>query len=89
MTKCYISGAKHIKTLHIAKIAQAMGLHAEVVDKPGQIQNALRNALRHGGPAVIEVIVDESISPPLGDRARSISGFVERKIHPADIVQCR
>lgn len=84
-----LNSIRNKKKLHIANIAQAMGLHAEVVDRPGQIQHAVRNALLHGGPAVIEVIVDENISPPLGDRARSISGFVERKLHPEDMIQCR
>lgn len=63
------------KQLDIAAIARAMGLEAFSVDRPGQIQPALRAALGSKRPAVIEVRSDGSISPPLGDRARSVAGF--------------
>jgi acetolactate synthase-1/2/3 large subunit len=64
--------------LDIAAIARAMGLDAWVVDAPGQIQSVVEYALACGRPAVIEVRVDPTISPPLGDRARSIAGFVKK-----------
>ena len=52
-----------------------MGLAAWVVERPGQIQAVLTEALRQAGPAVIEVRVDGTLSPPLGDRAKTIAGF--------------
>jgi len=63
--------------VEIASIARAMGLSSWVVDAPGKMQDAVREALRRGGPALIEVRVDGSIAPPLGDRARSLAGFID------------
>ncbi len=76
-----VSGGKPMESirykrpLEIAAIARAMGLPAWVVDRPGQMQDVLKEALRMGAPAVIEVRVDGSISPPLGDRAKTVAGF--------------
>jgi len=66
---------RYKRPLEIAAIARAMGLPAWVVDRPDQMQDALREALRMGAPALIEVRVDGSISPPLGDRAKTVAGF--------------
>jgi acetolactate synthase-1/2/3 large subunit len=68
---------RYKRPLEVASIARAMGLAAWVVDSPGQIQQAVTEALRSGGPSLIEVRVDGMIAPPLGDRAKSIAGFVE------------
>ncbi len=65
------------RPVEIASIARAMGLSSWVVDAPGRMQDAVREALRRGGPALIEVRVDGSIPPPLGERARSLAGFIE------------
>lgn len=69
--------AKYKRPLEVAAIARAMGIQSWVVDSPGQIQSAVSEALRRGGPAVIEVRVDGSVCPPLGDRAKSLAGFIE------------
>jgi acetolactate synthase-1/2/3 large subunit len=69
--------AKYRRPLEVAAIARAMGLSSWVVDSPGQIQGAVTEALRRGGPALIEVRVDGSVCPPLGDRAKSLAGFIE------------
>jgi hypothetical protein len=37
----------------------------------------VREALRLAGPAVIEVRVDGSVMPPLGERAKSLAGFID------------
>jgi len=66
------------KPLEVAAVARAMGLPAWVVDRPGQIQGAVQEALGQREPAVIEVRVDDSIPPPLGDRAKSIAGFIKK-----------
>ena len=58
--------AVYRRPLEVAAIARAMGLHTRVVDRPGQIADAVREALRVGGPSVIEVRVDPSVMPPLG-----------------------
>jgi acetolactate synthase-1/2/3 large subunit len=76
-----VSGGKPMESirykrpLEIASIARAMGLPAWVVDRPNQIQEVLADAMRMKLPALIEVRVDGSISPPLGDRAKTVAGF--------------
>jgi acetolactate synthase-1/2/3 large subunit len=76
-----VSGGKPMESirykrpLEIAAIARAMGVAAWVVDRPGQMKDALSEALRSGAPALVEVRVDGSISPPLGDRAKTVAGF--------------
>ena len=72
-----LASVRYKRPLEVAAIARAMGLAAWVVDSPGQIQGAVNEALRHSGPSLIEVRVDGMIAPPLGDRAKSIAGFVE------------
>ncbi|MBI2394682.1 MAG: thiamine pyrophosphate-binding protein [Deltaproteobacteria bacterium] len=72
-----MAAARYRRPVEVASIARAMGLNAWVVDAPGKIQDAVREALRRGGPALIEVRVDGSISPPMGERTRSLAGFIE------------
>lgn len=72
-----LDSVRYRRPLDVAGIARAMGLAAYVVAEPGEMQSALRAALAQPGPALIEVRVDGSICPPLGDRAKSIAGFVE------------
>ena len=72
-----LDAVRNKRPLEVAAIARAMGLAAWVVDGPDQIQNVIKEALMHAGPSLIEVRVDGSIAPPLGDRAKSIAGFVE------------
>ncbi len=62
------------RATHIASIGRAMGLDAWTVSRADEVIPAVRGALKCGGPALIEVIVDPSIPPPLVDRAKSISG---------------
>jgi pyruvate dehydrogenase (quinone) len=49
-----------------AKVAQAMGIHAERVDDPTCLRQALADAFAHDGPALVEVITDhrELVMPP-------------------------
>jgi acetolactate synthase I/II/III large subunit len=72
-----LTSVRYKRGLEVASMARAMGLAAWVVDTPGQLQGVVQEALRHGGPCLIEVRVDGMIAPPLGDRAKSIAGFVE------------
>jgi thiamine pyrophosphate-dependent acetolactate synthase large subunit-like protein len=69
--------ARARRPIEIAGLARAMGVHARIVDRPGQLQEAVREAMQRGGPAVIEVRVDGSIPPPMGERARALAGFIE------------
>ncbi|MCC6216316.1 MAG: thiamine pyrophosphate-binding protein [Polyangiaceae bacterium] len=62
------------RQLDIAGIARAMGLAVWVVDRPGQLGDAVCEAIRAQGPALIDVRVDPGVPPPLEDRALSIAG---------------
>jgi acetolactate synthase-1/2/3 large subunit len=73
-----LDAVKYRAGVEVAAIARAMGLRAWVVDQPGQIQDVMRQALAAGEPCVIEVRVDPTIAPPLGDRAKSIAGFIKK-----------
>ena len=66
---------KYKKPLDVAGMARAMGLAVFVVDQPSQLTGTLAEALATGRPCLIEIKVDGSISPPLGDRAKTIAGF--------------
>ncbi len=68
---------RYDRELRVAAIAEAMGLWTALVDGPGELQPLIGEALRRREPCVIEVRVDPDIPPPLADRARSISGFVD------------
>ncbi|MCA9634460.1 MAG: thiamine pyrophosphate-binding protein [Myxococcales bacterium] len=59
--------------LDVAAWSRALGLPTWVVDGPGQIADALSRALP--GPGLIQVRVDPSVAPPLGERARAFEGF--------------
>jgi acetolactate synthase I/II/III large subunit len=73
-----LRSSQYTRKLRVADIARAMGLSATVVDKPGQIQDVVRLALSRHEPWVIEVRVDPEIPPPLGERLKSLAGFIER-----------
>jgi thiamine pyrophosphate-dependent acetolactate synthase large subunit-like protein len=73
-----LRSAQYERKLQVAAIARAMGISATVVDKPGQIQDAVRRALSRAEPSVIEVRVNPDIPPPLGERMTSLAGFIER-----------
>jgi acetolactate synthase-1/2/3 large subunit len=70
--------AVYKRPLEVAALARAMGLHARVVDRPGQMQDAVRALLHLEAPGVIEVRVDPTVVPPLGERAKVLAGFIER-----------
>ena len=72
-----MKAASYQRKLDIAKMAEAMGVAAWVVDRPGMMAQAMGAALRSGRPAVIEVRVDTEIPPPMGARAKSLAGFIE------------
>jgi acetolactate synthase-1/2/3 large subunit len=73
-----LDAVRYRRPLEIAAIARAMGLHAWIVDTPGQMQRVVREALERGGPTIIEVRVDGAVEPPLGDRAKTIAGFTRK-----------
>lgn len=73
-----LRAARYRHPLAVARLAEAMGLFTRVVDRPGEIAPAFQAALASGGPALIEVRVDPSVPPPMGERARSLAGFIDK-----------
>lgn len=76
-----VSGGRAMESIvykhapQIGDIARAMGLFVIEVTEPNQLQLALSQALASKRPALLHVRVDPNVAPPLGDRAKSISGF--------------
>jgi acetolactate synthase-1/2/3 large subunit len=70
-----LRSARYRRPLEVASIARAMGVH---VDSPGGMQTAVAEAMRFRRPALIEVRVDGSVPPPMGERAKSLAGFIEK-----------
>jgi acetolactate synthase-1/2/3 large subunit len=66
------------KPLRIADMARSMGLSVWEVDGPNQIGVALLAAVKSRTPSLIDVRTDPSVSPPLGDRAKTVAGFKKR-----------
>jgi len=73
-----LRAARYRHPLEVAKLAEAMGLFTRVVEHPGEIGPAVSAAMASGLPAVVEVRVDPNMPPPMGERARSLAGFIEK-----------
>lgn len=59
-----------------AAIAEAMGLHAQRVVKPRDLEAAYRSAFDHDGPALVEVITDpQALSLPPRITSDQVFGF--------------
>ena len=76
--KAPMDAVRYRRSLEIAEISRAMGVESWVVRRPGELRVAFMEALERRRPALIEVQVDGTISPPLGDRAKTIAGFRDR-----------
>ncbi|MFD7923937.1 pyruvate dehydrogenase [Streptomyces sp. NPDC059740] len=59
-----------------AAIARAAGAHGVRVEKPKQLRGALREAFRHKGPALVDVVTDpNALSIPPKIKAEMVTGF--------------
>ncbi|MGI8802922.1 MAG: acetolactate synthase [Solirubrobacteraceae bacterium] len=45
-------------------VAEALGCHGELVERPGQLRPALMRALAAGGPALVNVLTDPAVAYP-------------------------
>ncbi len=60
-----------------AAVARAAGAFRVRVEKPKQLTGALKAAVRHKGPAWVDVVTDPSaLSIPPGISAETVTGFV-------------
>ena len=59
-----------------ADVAQAMGIHADRVERPSEIDGALSAAFAHPGPALVEVLTArQELSIPPTINAAQVAGF--------------
>ncbi|MGW5690027.1 pyruvate dehydrogenase [Streptomyces asiaticus] len=59
-----------------AQIARAAGVYGERVDKPKRLRSALRAALHHKGPALLDIVTDpNALSIPPKIKAEMVTGF--------------
>ncbi|MEU8826644.1 pyruvate dehydrogenase [Streptomyces sp. NPDC048636] len=59
-----------------AALAEAAGIHGVRVEKPKHLRSALRDALRHKGPALVDVVTDpNALSIPPKIKAEMVTGF--------------
>ena len=71
-----------------AAVARAVGLHAVRVERPGDLDDALREAFEHPGPALVDVVTQrhELALPPTitFDQARGFTLWATRSILSGD-----
>lgn len=59
-----------------AQVAQAIGLHGQRVEKPDELESALRTAFAHDGPALVDVVTArQELSIPPAITAEQVKGF--------------
>jgi acetolactate synthase-1/2/3 large subunit len=69
--------AQFNQRLDVAKIADAVGALSFVVDRAGDTEKALRQALASGRPCVIDVRTDPEAMPPTGIRLATLERFFQ------------
>jgi len=59
-----------------AAVARAIGLHGQRVEKPDDLEGALREAFAHDGPALVDVVTArQELSIPPAITAKQVGGF--------------
>lgn len=59
-----------------AAVASAMGIHAVRIEKPKDVRAALRDALAHPGPALVDMVTDpRALALPTKITGKQIAGF--------------
>jgi pyruvate dehydrogenase (quinone) len=56
----YVPWGTDVKNPNFGAVAQAMGIHGERVETPGDIEPAIQRALEHKGPALVDFVTDPS-----------------------------
>jgi pyruvate dehydrogenase (quinone) len=61
---------------NFADVASSMGIHAQRVEKPDDLEAALRSAFDHDGPALVDVVTArQELSIPPAITAQQVGGF--------------
>jgi len=72
----FIESGVDLQNPDFAAMARAMGIHAVRVEDPGDLPNAMRELLDHGGPAVLDVVTaTQELSMPPTITVGEVKGF--------------
>ena len=72
----FVTYGTDLEDPNIAAVAQAIGLHAQRVEHPDELEGAMRSALEHDGPALIEAMVSRyELSMPPTITLDQVKGF--------------
>ncbi|WP_031465900.1 pyruvate dehydrogenase [Sciscionella sediminilitoris] len=62
--------------VNYAAVATALGIHAQRVEQPGEVGDALRTAFAHNGPSLVDVVTDpNALSLPPKITGEQVRGF--------------
>jgi pyruvate dehydrogenase (quinone) len=71
-----VNFATDLDNPNFAEVARAIGLHGVRVERPDELDEALRDAFAHNGPAVIDIVTArEELSMPPKLTFEQIKGF--------------
>jgi pyruvate dehydrogenase (quinone) len=80
----FVTYGTDLEDPNIAEVAQAIGLHAQRVERPDELEGAVRAALEHDGPALIEAMVSRyelSMPPTITlDQVKGFALFATRSV---------
>jgi len=72
----YLETGTDLSRTDFAAVANAMGIYGVRVENPDQLEKAVKNALNHDGPALIDVVVNrQELSMPPKISAQQAGGF--------------
>ena len=65
-----------MKNPNFGAVAQAVGIHGERVERPGDIEPAIQRALEHKGPALVDFVTDpRALSMPPKVTFEQVRGY--------------
>jgi len=71
-----VNFATDLDNPNFAEVARAIGLHGVRVERPDELDEALRDAFAHNGPAVIDIVTaPQELSMPPKLTFEQIKGF--------------
>ncbi|MFP3466346.1 ubiquinone-dependent pyruvate dehydrogenase [Leifsonia sp. SIMBA_070] len=72
----FVNFGTSLENPDFAQLAQAAGLHGQRVEKPDELESALRTAFAHDGPALVDVVTArQELSIPPAITAKQVGGF--------------
>jgi pyruvate dehydrogenase (quinone) len=71
-----VTFATDLENPNLAEVARAIGLHGQRVERPDDLEDALREAFAYQGPALVEVLTArQELSIPPAITAEQVKGF--------------